>query len=584
MDSLWTVPRRLRSALFTTFASLQNATRHGIARIRVRQAIIIEHAKQTRLVMGATNPTRNPTVNPPQISPSRSNTSPKRSFAQVETYAINFRPTKRRSPSPPEDSSPSHASSSSSNGKRSRDAGDTDILHRNERPAKRHSPSPPRKPKSHGLLGYPHALRAAYRAYGPLKKRSLSTLREPTEDEQKAVMILADDTNNIQHNNEQSNEEEEERSFQESKDSVRQRKEGQLVEEQTALQQTRMKKEEAAARLKEEKAAKAAKKKRLGAQRKKLEREASEKSLKEALDEYKAWVETFDRFDDITLEDDDGAKGAKKHKFGKVQVEEKEVPEEIRAPLLASLSDAWEDKVNAALAVRSEAKIMGKSVEGVELSRKDLGRLLPPGEMLPGREPWLNDEVINAWYANLCARLNEKDGYVKGPNNVPKWVAYSSAWFKPAYEKGVSAIQTWSRRKGIKGDKILQAERIFFPTNSGMHWTLLTISGKHRTIEYYDSLNEQGHQNKKYINLALAWLKMELGAAFKEEEWTVLQSKSSQQTNSNDCGVFACLNGYALVRGRADPSMEFGADDIPFARRMFVATLLNGGFAGDFDL
>ncbi|GAM90110.1 hypothetical protein ANO11243_081500 [Dothideomycetidae sp. 11243] len=236
-----------------------------------------------------------------------------------------------------------------------------------------------------------------------------------------------------------------------------------------------------------------------------------------------------------------------------------------------------DSKLKHALAIRSENSIVGKSVEGVELSRKDLARILPG-------EPWLNDEVVNAWYANLCARLNEKEGYVKGPNNVPKWVAYSTAWYKNATERGVNSIATWSRRKGIKNDKLLQTERVFFPTNTGAHWTLLAISGKHRTIEYLDSMNTAGYQSRRNIDLAKRWLAMELGSKFNEAEWQVLQTSSAQQTNSNDCGVFACLNGWALGKGLEDLSLEFDSGEIPQARRLLAAVLLNGGFTGEFDL
>jgi len=244
---------------------------------------------------------------------------------------------------------------------------------------------------------------------------------------------------------------------------------------------------------------------------------------------------------------------------------------------ITPLAAEWNLKINTALDVRNESSILAKSMEGVELTRKDIARVIPG-------EPWLNDEIVNAWYANLCARLNEKDNYIKSPTSIPRWVAYSTAWYKNATEKGVNSIATWSRRKGIKNEKLLQTERIFFPTNTGAHWTLLTISGKHKTIEYLDSLDEYGYAKKTYTNLALAWLSMELGAKFNPSEWTIPKTISASQNNMNDCGVFACLNGWALVKGTKDLKNEFSASEMPLARRMLVATLLNGGFKGDFDL
>jgi len=417
-------------------------------------------------------------------------------------------------------------------------------------------------------------MRRLYRAHGPLGVLPVepsppppthNTTTTPTKEETELLASLLSDVDY------QVQEEQEEAKLRQRQENARREKQEERAREQDALKEARRAKEEKEAAIK---AAKSEKKKRLNAKARQLEREASQKSLQEGLAEYHAWLETVTkRFDDVSLVEGKEA-----------TVEEKEVVEEVKPPFLAALSNEWESKVVEALAVRAEGRIMGKSMDGIEFSRKDIARLLPRGEMLAGQEPWLNDEVVNAWYANLCARLNEKAGYVKSATSVPKFVAYNSQWLKTATDKGITGIQTWSRRKGIKNEKLLQAERIFFPVNTGAHWTLLTISPLNKSIEYLDSLNPHGFNNTKFTNLARQWLKMELGSKFNDGEWTIFETSSSQQNNSNDCGVFACLNGLALSRGFKDPSVEFSADDIPHARRFFVANLLNGGFTGEFDL
>lgn len=316
------------------------------------------------------------------------------------------------------------------------------------------------------------------------------------------------------------------------------------------------------------KVAKAAKKKRMAEQRRKLEREASEKSFIQSKAEYEA----------------DLAATLQKAELRDSVSPPRQQVTTTRKRLLKPIPEPWLEKVKAALAISSNTAILGKSIEGVELSRRDIGRLLPPGDMVPGREPWLNDEVINAWYANLCARLNERDGYVKGPNAVPRWVAYGTQWYKSASERGVDSIKTWSRRKGIKNDKLLQTHRIFFPINEHSHWTLLTISGREKTIQYLDSMSDTGWLKTRYTDIAKQWLAMELGGSYKPDEWRVLHTKTSQQCNANDCGVFTCLNGLALSAGSQDPSADFDEHDIPDARAMFIAMLLNGGFKGSLDL
>ena len=212
-------------------------------------------------------------------------------------------------------------------------------------------------------------------------------------------------------------EEQEEAKLRQQQEDARRQKAEERLREQEALKEARRAKEEKEAATK---AAKSEKKKRLNAKARQLEREASEKSLAEGMAEYRAWLASITQsLDEIKLVD------GKEVIVTKKEVIKEVVEPAVKAPFLAALSEEWEQRIVEALAVKAESKIMGKSMEGVELSRKDLARILPRGEMVVGQEPWLNDEVVNAWYANLCARLNEKAGYVKGPTTTPKFVAYS---------------------------------------------------------------------------------------------------------------------------------------------------------------
>lgn len=340
----------------------------------------------------------------------------------------------------------------------------------------------------------------------------------------------------------------------------------------------RKKRQEEKDRLAQEKAAK---KKRLAKQRHEMEREISEKDFRKTKAAYEAFVEkTLRELSEVQLSDD---------REDEKELEKKKALSE-KIPFMTALSTEAEQKVMAALNTNNMSAILAKSVEGVELSRKDISHLLPSsGYLIPGQEPWLNDEVINAWYANLCDALNTKAGYVKSPTSVPPFVAYNTAWWisvSSRGSKGVSSIQNWSRRKGIKNEKLLKTDMIFFPTNTGAHWTLLAISGKQRTVQYLDSLGGRGPSDRR-IQMGMDWLKMELGDKFNELDWDIRNVKSGIQNNCNDCGVFACLNGLALVKGglgKEDPSKMFGAVDIPLGRRRFVAVLLNGGFTGEFDV
>ncbi|KAK5136653.1 hypothetical protein LTR08_002667 [Meristemomyces frigidus] len=251
--------------------------------------------------------------------------------------------------------------------------------------------------------------------------------------------------------------------------------------------------------------------------------------------------------------------------------------------LIRPLDPKWNDKVNKVMLETNPSKILAQSAfTATDIDRKAFGRLLPTGDKTAdgaGHPGWLNDETVNAWFEAIVEHKKTQTGYVKGPRNTPAFEAYNSGWYHTFKTKGVKGLEGWSRRKGIKGAKLLAAEKIFFPINGGGHWMLIVISPKTKTIEYLDSLRSP---QKYYMNVARDWLEMELGSQYVKGQWTELGSVSGLQGNNSDCGVFTCMNALAVAKGR-------GFDDVPStkmmeARRMMVAVLLNGGLHGDWEL
>jgi hypothetical protein len=254
-----------------------------------------------------------------------------------------------------------------------------------------------------------------------------------------------------------------------------------------------------------------------------------------------------------------------------------------KALLIRPLDPEWDARVAAALATTNKRQFLAKTVEGVDLSRGDFGRIIPTGTTADGDGPsgWLNDEAINGWFAAIVKRKEAQTGYKKGVNSVPAMAAYNSSWYTTVRSRGLDSIKSWSRRKGIQGAKLLKAEKIFFPLCTGGHWVLLIISPQERTIEYLDSLHGRG---TKFFDMARDWLAMELGDnLYDDEEWVDSEVRSSRQQNSDDCGIFTCINGLAAAKGR--PFTEvISVNGMDEARRLVAAVLLNGGFEGDFEL
>ena len=264
--------------------------------------------------------------------------------------------------------------------------------------------------------------------------------------------------------------------------------------------------------------------------------------------------------------------------------------------LVRPMDKKWEETLRSAMASRNGAHVLVRGANGVELTRYDLGRILPQRDdtghsiegtlsgthhKMDGPAGWLNDEAVNAWLATIVSRKLEQRGYKRG-TGVPPFAAFNAQWFTNYQTKGgAPGIRNWAKRQKIDGTKLLQVERIFFPACvGGAHWILLIISPKERKLEVLDSM---GGSRKKYFEMLRDFLEMELGKDYIPDEWTESKVRSESQMNSDDCGVFVCLN--ALASAKNKPFSDVPArDDMVNARRMIVAVLLNQGFHGDWDL
>ncbi|KAK0916600.1 hypothetical protein LTR02_000732 [Friedmanniomyces endolithicus] len=258
------------------------------------------------------------------------------------------------------------------------------------------------------------------------------------------------------------------------------------------------------------------------------------------------------------------------------------VEAEQAAGLIKPLSPEHLAKLNAMLEIRNDRHIVVKSPEGVELTRRDFGTLLSTSTSNEA-SAWFNDEIVNAYLSTIVSWKLEQDGYVKIPKNIPAFVAFNTAWHSTYKTKGLAGLASWSRRKAIKGDRLLRTEKLFFPINTGIHWMLLVISPQTHTLEFLDSMHTyHPGSDKTWLDFGRSWLAMELGKDYKPDEWTDSPAQSSLQTNGNDCGAFTCLNALASATG-ADFA-QVTAGKMQEARRHIGAVLLNKGFGGIADL
>ncbi|KAI9754459.1 MAG: hypothetical protein M4579_004687 [Chaenotheca gracillima] len=249
--------------------------------------------------------------------------------------------------------------------------------------------------------------------------------------------------------------------------------------------------------------------------------------------------------------------------------------------VIRPLPAMWSQKVRDALGHRGHRDLAWTST-GQAITRHDMGTLLPgPGDHPDG---WLNDEIINAYLqAVVDYGLQESgsDNLGRTSRNrgvIPKFHAFNSFFYSKIRDSGPGSVERWSKRANIQNENLLSVERVFIPVHQLAHWTLLVVSPKARTIEYFDSLNGD---NTVFVKNAKKWLANELRERFVEEEWIVGDGESPNQLNTVDCGVFAVTTAKMIALG-INP-LAYHQRDIVQQRRRMVAELLNGGFSGDFS-
>lgn len=258
----------------------------------------------------------------------------------------------------------------------------------------------------------------------------------------------------------------------------------------------------------------------------------------------------------------------------------------LRMPIdsvIQPLTQEWENTIADKLAHAPRFEV-AQTKSGGEISRRDIGMVLPQHGTTDSSNGWLNDTIIDAYFQLIVTHVNEAAG-LNRRGVTPKIHAFSNFFYNKLRDQGADQVKRWSSRAKVGGKNLLKVEWVFIPVNvHGSHWTLIAISPTRKTIEYYDSLHGSAMHQIRNIK---AWLKGELGNDYKDEEWKVVEDptrpgkgKGPTQSNGSDCGVFTVTTAKMISLG-VDP-MAVSASDMPTQRKRLVAELINGGFTGDF--
>ena len=188
---------------------------------------------------------------------------------------------------------------------------------------------------------------------------------------------------------------------------------------------------------------------------------------------------------------------------------------------------------------------------------------------------WLNDEVVNYFFALLEARADRPDAN----GRTPILTAFFNSFFFERYRLGYAAVEKWSKKKRIK---LLDFDKVFFPVHvNGNHWCLAVINFLDRRFEYYDSLrNRPGlwvfNSLREYVVKEAKNYHNRPNYNF--EGWTeYVPQDIPHQDNGSDCGVYMCKYADYLSNGLDIPT-RFQKDEIKLFRRRMLAQIIDNRY------
>ncbi|XP_068026772.1 sentrin-specific protease 2-like [Melanerpes formicivorus] len=217
-------------------------------------------------------------------------------------------------------------------------------------------------------------------------------------------------------------------------------------------------------------------------------------------------------------------------------------------------AEALEAAARAALGPGDPREVLSSAFK-LRVTREAMGTL---------REgQWLNDEVIN-FYLQLVAERSRKAGY-------PSVHAFSTFFYPRLVSGGYEGVRRWTR-----GLDIFQKDIILVPIHLGIHWALVVIDVRRKTISYYHSLGQRG---MKICQALLQYLQEESrsrrGLELASAEWALHSMGAQeipQQRNQSDCGVFLCKYAESICRDRA---ITFSQRHMPSFRKKMVWEILH---------
>ncbi|XP_028847497.1 sentrin-specific protease 3b [Denticeps clupeoides] len=161
---------------------------------------------------------------------------------------------------------------------------------------------------------------------------------------------------------------------------------------------------------------------------------------------------------------------------------------------------------------------------------------------------WLNDQVMNM-YGDLVM------------DSVPEKVHFFNSFFYDKLRtKGYDGVKRWT-----KNVDIFQKDLLLIPIHLEVHWSLVSVDIKHKTITYFDSQRTLNKRCPKHIaKYLLAEAYMKERRDFLTDWKGYFKMNVARQNNDSDCGAFVLQYCKCLALGQP---FSFSQQDMPKLRR-----------------
>ena len=208
-------------------------------------------------------------------------------------------------------------------------------------------------------------------------------------------------------------------------------------------------------------------------------------------------------------------------------------------------------------------EIVKQCVGGV-VTGKSIRTLTPGG--------WINDEIVNY----MVHLFNEKERRKNVQTSTKRSYFFNSFFMPILLRNGTfdyANVAAWT----VDGGDVFSFDKLFIPINNGVHWLSAIVFMETKTIQMYDSSEQNATRDDFYLRTILEYLRHEHTnkKAFPLPDGWILRhtpTNAPKQENGDDCGVFMLTCFYCVLYNQ---QLDFRQSHMDLCRQKIILSIMN---------